>query len=57
MEAQVLKLFCTIAAVAGLYYVVVMLGDFRGNEAALAITAFAALYGLFMLGFFLRDEQ
>lgn len=56
MEAKVFKLICTVATVAGLYYFIVTVGDFRGHEAALAITAFAALYGLFVLGFFSRDE-
>ena len=55
MEARLFKLIFTVVLIVGLYYFIVDVGDFRGQDAAIAITAFAALYGLFMLGFFLRD--
>ena len=55
MEAQLFRLICTVALIVGLYYFIVEIGDFRSDDAAVAITAFAALYGLFLLGFFLRD--
>lgn len=51
------KLICAVALIVGLYYLIVRLSTFNGDSAALVITAFAALYALFMLGFFLRDES
>ena len=50
-----LKWICAAAMVVGLYYYIVNLGGYRSEDAALAIAGFAGLYGLFMLGFFLRN--
>lgn len=44
------------ALVAGLYQLIFGLGDLNG-DAALVIAGFAGLYGLFLLGFFLRDSN
>jgi hypothetical protein len=57
LEARLFKLIFTVVLIVGLYYFIVEFGDFGGDDAAIVITAFAALYGLFMIGFFLRDGR
>lgn len=51
------KLTFTVALIVGLYFLVADLGAMRSDDAAIVITAFAALYALFMIGFFLRDGR
>jgi hypothetical protein len=57
LEARLFKLTFTVALIVGLYFLVADLGAMRSDDAAIVITAFAALYGLFMIGFFLRDGR
>lgn len=45
------------ALVAGLYQLVIGIGGLRGDDAALVIAGFAGLYGLFLIGFFMRDSN
>jgi hypothetical protein len=57
LEARLFKLTFTVALIVGLYFLVADLGAMRSDDAAIVITAFAALYALFMIGFFLRDGR
>ena len=52
-----LKWIITETLLAGLYFTVIGLGDHNAKDAALVITGFAGLYGLFMLSFVLHDRN
>lgn len=47
------KWLFAVATVVGLYYFFSDFSSLHGSDAALAITGFAGIYGLFILGFVL----
>jgi hypothetical protein len=53
----VLKWLITAILLAALYHFLTGFDVHAGPDAAMVITAFAGLYGLFMLTFFTRDHN